>query len=357
MKTIYLHIGPHKTGTTTIQQSLNMNRDLLFRHRIFIPKAGQVFPSQAGQHNLAWELITDDRFNNVYGTWKDLLNEINEVKADQIILSSEDFSFSTPENIRQIKDYLHDYIVYIIVYVRRQDLKLQSQWAVKIKTGKLEDQYESFHTWLEMNNYEFLNCNYHELSQKWSTVFGKDNVIVRVLEKKQLNGTLFQDFLSTCKVGEPEQYESSKDMNITPGIKVLVLFQEFKKRLIGKLNVDSRTRFYSTIAEYGELAGWNKQKWSLIDQEIYKKISDRYRSSNQQVARDYFGRDELFLEPFKEEEFTEFNVDDFRPDELLDMFAFVFINTIEPIYTSKGWRLLQKFRSIRNNVKSFIKKD
>ena len=50
---IWLHIGVHKTGTTSIQTALARHRDLLRTHGVYVPKAGTV-DRCSGHHAIAW---------------------------------------------------------------------------------------------------------------------------------------------------------------------------------------------------------------------------------------------------------------------------------------------------------------
>jgi hypothetical protein len=86
----FLHIGVHKTGTTSIQHLLNSNRAALQSKGYYYPSAGQ--PNDLpGHHNIAWQLWGDLRFRDDLGTVEDLISEIIE-RPEHIILSSEDFS-------------------------------------------------------------------------------------------------------------------------------------------------------------------------------------------------------------------------------------------------------------------------
>jgi hypothetical protein len=69
-KTIYIHIGPHKTGTTTIQHALFINETLLRKNGILCPKSGRVFLDSAATHNLGFELAE----NNNDSTEKTLIS-------------------------------------------------------------------------------------------------------------------------------------------------------------------------------------------------------------------------------------------------------------------------------------------
>jgi hypothetical protein len=368
MKTIFLHIGPAKTGTTTIQQSLHDNEKLLLSIGYTIPRTGQVSPGQAGHHNLAWELNGNEHFNPKYGAWAELINELEDIPNDKIILSAEGFSLYTPEKIEFLKQLLQDYSVKVILYLRRQDLWLQSMWAEKLKKGENETFHMSLQEWIENSLTKSNTCDYDKLIENWGEVFGKENIIPRVLEKSQFKGTLFQDFLSACQVPEAMRFRDTIEMNISPGVKTLVLIREFKKLLQGKLDAGSRIKFYSALSDFATSAGWNDKPWSLIDQDIHAHTMKHFSIGNRQIAQEYFGRDELFLEKFDEKRLTRFSLDDFEADELFDVFSFIastefnfkqerdlveeniyLKKEIEAIYSSRKWRLLESVINIKKN--------
>ena len=154
-KIIYIHIGPHKTGTTTIQHALLKNEVTLFENGILSPKTGRSFPISAANHNLAWELIgkSDKRFDPKIGTWEDLVHEMKlKDEYKKVILSSESFSSLAKNQIDKIRKILEGYQVFIIIYLRRQDEVLQSTWVQHIRRGR-NPVIDSFDDWLQKNNY------------------------------------------------------------------------------------------------------------------------------------------------------------------------------------------------------------
>ncbi|MCB2202846.1 hypothetical protein KQH56_02450 [bacterium] len=360
MKTIYLHIGPRKTGTTTIQKSLYANWDLLLENYIRIPKIGSVFPGSAAQHNLAWELMEYDNFSKPLGTWKELVRCISKTNEEKYIISSEVFSSCNKRAILKIQKYLLDFKIIIIAYLRRQDLLYQSIWSQIIKSGEHDQVSLDFDDWI-LNNSAFLHqhgYDYLNLLDKWVSVFGKEKIKVRVLEKGQLTGSLFHDFLKTCNVDNYSQYVQSKNQNKSPGIKTLTLMRELRLRLEGRFDKSNRIKFYSFIGSYGSQHGWNNQKLNLIDANRYNKIMKLYIEDNKKIARRFLGRDELFLVPFDEKQLTEFTVEQFRPDEIIDALSFSFQKLMQyrlvPIQKSRSWKIIQKVRAIYVNVKSYI---
>jgi hypothetical protein len=89
MRKCFVHIGTHKTGTTSIQAMLAGHRPDLARHGFLYPMAG-IPDGLFGHHNTAWELMGDHRFRPQNGTVADLLDEVDKSELD-LVLSSEDF--------------------------------------------------------------------------------------------------------------------------------------------------------------------------------------------------------------------------------------------------------------------------
>ncbi|MGD9900810.1 MAG: hypothetical protein AB7T22_16920 [Calditrichaceae bacterium] len=353
MKQVYIHIGPPKTGTTTIQHSLFLNRDKLLQNGVYIPHTGSLV-DKAHHYNLGWELIGEKKFNKSKGTWGDLLDELRKVEVSKIILSSEGFIRCTDDNIRTMKEYLSDYETFIVFYVRRQDKKIQSQWAQGAKSPYRPDVDITFLDWIENNIYQFSFSDYYEIYHQWKRVFG-DNILIRVVEKGQLQGTLFEDFLTTIGVENPQQYQTSNDMNVSPGIKTLSMILEYKRLLGTKIDEKKLLRIIRVIKDYGEENGWNDEKWSFLTREMYDKIMSQYEESNRKLALEYFQRDQLFFEPFEEKNVIR-PIIDFPPVEVLGLNTRI----IESIYLHESSNRQQNRPSLKRyliqKTKSLIKR-
>ena len=89
-RTIFVHIGTHKTGTTSIQHFLVHNADDLQRGGILVPAAGRHL---FGHHHVAWELRNDRRLAGGTGHVRQLCDELRSSTLDRAVLSSEDFEY------------------------------------------------------------------------------------------------------------------------------------------------------------------------------------------------------------------------------------------------------------------------
>lgn len=139
MKKIFLHIGLSKTGSTTIQSFLAINRDNLYNFGYLHPQTGtNPREKEKPHHNLAWQITGRKKADITLGTWKDLHQEIDSSNLNKIIITSESFQGVDEKQIKILESELKPYEVKIIVYLRRQDLQLESKYIQGIKRGEIK---------------------------------------------------------------------------------------------------------------------------------------------------------------------------------------------------------------------------
>jgi len=123
MRRCFIHIGTHKTGTTSLQHALHANRRKLDALSYLYPRSGRLAIAREGHHNIAWELSRDRRFRRRFGTVDKLLTEIAATPHD-VVLSSEDFGSSVyhaeefASFVTRLKRLMLD--ITLIVYFRNQ---------------------------------------------------------------------------------------------------------------------------------------------------------------------------------------------------------------------------------------------
>lgn len=86
-RTVYVHCGLHKTGTSAIQATFDQHRQSLLAEGLLYPASGD---AHTGHHNLAWEIAGDRRFDATALTIADAVAQIAAFDGDAV-LSSEDF--------------------------------------------------------------------------------------------------------------------------------------------------------------------------------------------------------------------------------------------------------------------------
>ncbi len=134
---LWIHAGLHKTGTTSLQSFLVQNRDTLAAQGLLYVRAG-TNPYLNGNHNVAWELTGDRRFELDTGCLEEAAQEIADFDGDAI-LSSEDFEslLHRPQGFDPLlrHDLLRRHQVTIVIYVRNQAEYLASLLAENRKHG------------------------------------------------------------------------------------------------------------------------------------------------------------------------------------------------------------------------------
>ncbi len=177
MKKLILHIGPHKTGTTYLQQFFVANA----RHfqsrgiRYFVPKG------QNAHFELSTELKNSEGSLKQMPKWQAALKQIHKAKQQVHLLSSEGFDACNELQIARLSSWLSDFDVRIVFFVRNQIDRIESSVC---GTGKLATLRKSKRVLLD-EAIEHPAMNILKLYRRWSEGFGESNVRVAVYESQK----------------------------------------------------------------------------------------------------------------------------------------------------------------------------
>ena len=103
---LFVHIGTHKTGTTSIQALLYRVAARLKRAGTTVPKTGCPTKGLCGHHNIGWLMRGDARAREKYGTLDDLARELKGIRTPRAVISSEDLEYLVeyPEHLRTFEE-------------------------------------------------------------------------------------------------------------------------------------------------------------------------------------------------------------------------------------------------------------
>ena len=139
-----LHIGPHKTGSTSIQVGFNTSREALAEHGVVYAGKG-LRPDVAG-----WSLgLTGRPAGSPVPRpvhWRRLCDEVAAVTSGRVCISNEDFGRAGPEHRATIVADLGGERVRVVAAARRLDSFLPSQWQQRVRAGDAR----SFDEWLRV---------------------------------------------------------------------------------------------------------------------------------------------------------------------------------------------------------------
>lgn len=185
---IYLHIGTHKTGTTSIQTTLAANEDTLRKQGYLYPKSGR--PNNKyipyAQHQLAFSLV--GLHDTPRSVWDAFHEEVRSEGFERIIVSAEDFSLAKGEEIRALRTLLTGYEVRVVLYLREPVDFMKSLYSERVRYHGYPS---SFGTFVRANQWRI---NYTAVVERWRSAF--NDIVVRPYRR---NG-LWDDFAETIGI-------------------------------------------------------------------------------------------------------------------------------------------------------------
>ncbi len=206
---IVLHLGAGKTGTSSLQYRLAANRDVLAAHGTLYPRT----PGGARHTRLGMFAKSDEDLVRT-GAWRRmgrpdprrfrrrfrrrLLQEVADADARQVLFSDEALLGLPEDAIRRLRRLTRAIggDVRAVVYLRRQDERLVSQYQQEVKTGGIT----TLADWAASGYGAHLH-DYHQRLTTWRDVLGPSAIVVRRFERSAfVNGSLYDDFLDAAGI-------------------------------------------------------------------------------------------------------------------------------------------------------------
>jgi hypothetical protein len=227
MKTVYIHIGTFKTGTTSIQHFLKDNRKALERRGVYIPSTKIL-----AHHTLPLSLIK--KYSNWRGGWREfdggpdeiwgtLVEEIEATDCEKVLVSSESFCDLVNENCRAKSEFFAEYLkkrlkaydVKIICYLRSIEPYLRGVYQESIKitsaTVSLADEIDILFRRDSIHTKPSIYLDFY------AQIFGEENILVREYSSDSLlEGDSVKDFLNIF--GCSDLYEAGGEIRSNPSL-------------------------------------------------------------------------------------------------------------------------------------------
>jgi hypothetical protein len=309
---LFLHIGTHKTGTTSLQRFLTDNRAVLRRQGLLYPDpATGGFGTRYAHHQVAHAIAGQPGA----GTPDDARRFFDKVRRDlrrreAAVVSAEalyrhvladpgsdrrfdaggDAAGDPLPYIRRVRECLGDFDVTVLVMLRRQDTFLESLYAEQVMTSSYRKDIERFTTeraWL---------ADYDARLSMWASVFGEDRLDVRTFEPASFPQGIERSFLEWVGGRWDDRLVPATVRNAT----VPRALVEYKRAL----NSRQSRAVSNTYRQWLEDLAAASPDGSLPDlgryyftHEARSALLEQFRDSNRQVAERYLGRSELFTDP------------------------------------------------------------
>jgi len=282
----YIHIGMWKTGTSTLQNFMDTNRDLLESQGVYYPPHAKRKEQHVG-------ILEKDSLPKV-------LKHAREKGCPKIVVIEESLATSSsPEKVKDIKNRIGDIPATIILYVRRYDSHVESGYIQHLKVAYLSQPFEQ---WLE----EWPDMGL-TVAECWGKEFGTENIRVRPFGPQSLRHGLVDDFMACIDHPLSDQFKYPKRRNVSPNGEIITMLLE-TVRLGGKGFCEEDLLSVQEAIGMARVSRSSAEAVHFLSPKERLALARKYETEYEILARKFLGREDgvFFQEPLPsaDEEWT-----------------------------------------------------
>ena len=321
MGELILHIGTPKTGTTSLQKFLFDNRDTLLKNGVdfvqFTPQKEKLFAStylrngrflseyckKIASHNPSRKQL--DYFEENYQRLSKSLNG-----KQKILLSDENFYYysclpfkgiSNPghywRELFRIVDELGAKNITLIVYLRRQDEYVVSQWKELIKNGYTAKSLKEF------LNHPPVKCmlDYASNIKAIRDSFNNNaNIIVRSYNQVAFSGTdIYHDFCESLGIEWDDDYKIP-EIRLNESITFDMAEALRTCKYGGGVHFIEKKRVRNMLAVALSSKHKEPREITIFSPGEAEALMQQYSDGNRRISEEYCDKRSLFSEEYKE---------------------------------------------------------
>jgi hypothetical protein len=278
-KKLFLHIGMHKTGTSSIQYMLHTNISAARNPDFLFPVTGRDEDHLTQHVKLAramrfptLKVLSKAGPQNRAAFLEEFMAELRSFRGNKVIVSSEDFCLLTDVQVSDLGHLFSDFEVVPIIFIRNiADFK-EKFFQTNIQFDfyppeKLRD--ENFKFWEDLGDIDV--C---EMARRWSTIAHDGKTVVVNYDAKSADGQSVDSVftflgivgLDPTNITLPGNWKSGNKSD--PAILTLVKYEMIKAK-VAKINVDGLLQQLSRLNL--------SEPSTLVSPAIRAKLDDAYR--------------------------------------------------------------------------------
>ncbi|MDR4305211.1 hypothetical protein IHQ68_01035 [Chelatococcus sambhunathii] len=288
--TCFVHIGPHKTGSSSLKHFIRANEDELETRGLFFPRSRDRQGKRARNHQilaLCDEIGPDGELRSGAVFWPEI-DRVARGSRTNILISSEMFSasLSHPGRLDRILTFFEKrgYDVRMLAYVRDQPAWLNSWYVQSQKRLARPEPFEDFAE-------EWLREGRVEPARYLAPFLADQRCAVEVIsfERAAASG-LEDDFIRRCGIDDCASLTRATVRNTNAGAKTVFAARQIMERLGGSpRDDDGYGPIYRDFKIRTRELGWDRQPHIGVDEAFAAKIRARLAFSNDAFSRRHFG--------------------------------------------------------------------
>ena len=192
-----LHIGPHKTGTTSLQNSIRANREEILRQGVYYgAPEGRLASNRIARSLLRLPFKNPNEVVD-YREWEDQVARVRASSASRVIVSGEEFSFCEKREIQTLLNDLGRDRVHVAITVRPLAKVLPSQWQLDLRGSFTSSSFDEWLGWtlkprgarriaqlIGVPHPFWFRHRHDQLAARWADAIGPDRVSVVVVDDR-----------------------------------------------------------------------------------------------------------------------------------------------------------------------------
>ena len=282
----FIHIGPHKTGTTSIQRFLSKNVDLLTERGVYFPLLKN--NGSASNHNILMAsrgLAPDGTIRRNGKGWSGIERVLKQGEKN-ILLSHETFALKivNPITLNSIIQFIHEYnyTIHVIAYVRSQPDWLNSWYVQQQKRFYARNTFMEFvEKWVETGRADPLRY--------LNGLMDNPNINLEVVSfDMAVKAGLEVDFCRRLGVEPDNDWTFPARINSNVGAKTIYVAQRVME---GSEILSPNSKIHDKIKAALRTAmrehKWRQKPFMALSDDIARSIMERYEASNREFLSRY----------------------------------------------------------------------
>lgn len=226
---VILHIGPHKTGTTSVQSMLLSQFGSPEPHPpVWYPVPEKTGPGHAMIARLTVGILGRDSDEKDPSYIRQLLSKAEKEGVETIILSSENFSRAYPNQLGRLKEALRPFEVNLVITLTPIARRVVSNWQQMVRNGLTLSLPESTDQVFERESLA------PDLVPRFCDALGPQRAILIIVDADAPPSNLLVDFLEATEL---VQHLRNPLSNITVKQKINISLGEIETGVMRFLNL------------------------------------------------------------------------------------------------------------------------
>lgn len=290
IETVVLHVGRHKTGTSSIQATLAAHQEILQKQGVLYPRSIGVNHSgfflnafhpnpKVHPNNTRFNRTSDQIKGMVSHQKSKLQTEIEGAQVRKIIFSAEDAGPLPLSGVREIKTYFDD-----LISPQRYKVVLYTRSPISWALSGIQQNVKGNGVTLEdaiARHLRGSEVSYSQIINNYAAVFGEENLAIRSFEIATMPGSsIFSNFCDAAGIVGSEIEPIWKNESISAEI-ILFLSWLYKGPRIseaGKILVNRETRVPISESDRTILFSIKGEKLSCLNPSEMDIIWDNSKS-------------------------------------------------------------------------------